>query len=617
MNRKTRPYGLGVYKSEDEILLYHTAPFAVHEKFMCSRSTDGYNFSNFTDPVLVDHKKRIQSVRTISDFRISKFDKSYYLVYKLISQANPDIRIAKSDDLKNWQKLPVASGIKETGQLIPNYLYKNQFVLLHGEGDIFLSLTTDFKTWQRSGQPVLSRRQNYFDNGILIPALVYMGDTGLVVYYYVRHDHTGSPCYSLGKAIINRDNPFEVLARSQVAILDHVEGFTGKNVMPVGIVKSDGRIITYWDVEAEGIAAIGLPPMVRKESFYDKTVKVVLQKMVNNPILKPVASRLWESKAVFNPAAIYDSGKIHLIYRAVGENDVSVLGYATTVDGINIDERLPEPVYVPRADFEKSVFAANKTGSFNIPYFSGGAYGGIEDPRLTRIEDTYYLMYVAYNGSSPPRVAMSSISVADFRDRNWSSWSDPVLISSPGQVNKNACLLPEKINGKYVIFHRIYPNILIDYVDDLDRFDGQNYFLTGQYKIGPRPNMWDSNKVGIGAPPIKTDQGWLLVYQSVGYQDPHRYKIGAMLLSADCPEKVLYRTREPILEPDRWYENEGFKSGVAYPCGAVIHNNNLRVYYGGADTVVCHASAPIKPFMDSLCSNAHMQLYASKVLSAS
>jgi len=93
--------------------------------------------------------------------------------------------------------------------------------------------------------------------------------------------------------------------------------------------------------------------------------------------------------------------------------------------------------------------------------------GGCEDPRLTRIDKQVYMTYVAYNGYSQPRVALSSFMFDDFINKKW-NWKKPVLISPPNIVDKNACILPEKINDKYVIFHRVFPNILIDFVDDLD-----------------------------------------------------------------------------------------------------------------------------------------------------
>jgi beta-1,2-mannobiose phosphorylase / 1,2-beta-oligomannan phosphorylase len=200
----------------------------------------------------------------------------------------------------------------------------------------------------------------------------------------------------------------------------------------------------------------------RKKNRIVPNIKLVLERFINNPIFKPHPRHPWETKAVFNPAAIYEGGKVHLLYRALGDTDVSTLGYASSDDGLNFKERLPYPVYVPREPFEGARPEPLPYAGIPGPYVSGGGeMGGCEDPRLTRIDDTVYLTYVAYDGRSQPRVALSSILLKDFLNKKW-KWKKPVLISPPQIVDKNACILPEKINGKYVIFHRIYPNILID-----------------------------------------------------------------------------------------------------------------------------------------------------------
>lgn len=336
-------------------------------------------------------------------------------------------------------------------------------------------------------------------------------------------------------------------------------------------------------------------------------IAVKLERFDENPILEPEPKHWWESKAVFNPGALYEAGKVHLVYRAIGDSDVSVLGYASSVDGFHINERLHEPIYVPRESFEGAgliypVLSYPQRTYVPIEededYVSGGGLGGCEDPRLTEIDDRVFMTYVAFDGYSPPRVALTSIHINDFLAKNW-QWKKPVLISLPGVVDKNACILPERINSKYVIFHRIFPNILIDFVDDLD-FDGTTRWLKGEFKIRPRASYWDSRKVGAGAPPIKTKDGWLLIYHSVGERDPGRYKIGAMLLDLKNPTRVLYRSKEPILEPRVWYENEGWKSGVTYPGGAVVIKDRLLVYYGGADRVACVASAKLDELLDHL-----------------
>jgi predicted GH43/DUF377 family glycosyl hydrolase len=338
----------------------------------------------------------------------------------------------------------------------------------------------------------------------------------------------------------------------------------------------------------------------------------VLARFNGNPILQPQPNHWWESKAVFNPAAVYEAGKVHILYRAIGDSDVSVLGYASSVDGFHVEERLDKPVYVPREPFEGAGLVYPTVTNPQVTYVSaeddeedednyvsgGGGRGGCEDPRLTRIDDRVYMTYVAFDGYSPPRVALTSIYIDDFLARNW-QWQKPVLISPPGLVDKNACILPEKINSKYVIFHRIFPDILIDFVDDLD-FDGTTRWLKGEFKISPRTAYWDSRKVGAGAPPIKTKDGWLLIYQAVDERDPGRYKIGAMLLDLKDPTRVLAQSEKPILEPEASYENEGWKAGVVYPCGAVVIKDRLLVYYGGADKVTCVASAKLDAILDQL-----------------
>lgn len=337
----------------------------------------------------------------------------------------------------------------------------------------------------------------------------------------------------------------------------------------------------------------------------------VFRKFGGNPIVEPQPHREWESKATFNPAAIYADGRVHILYRAIGDNDMSVLGYASARDGVHIDERLDEPAYVPRTLFAGT--SEPREGPAPVSNFvsGGGGWGGCEDPRLTELDGRVYLLYTAFNGWDLVRIALKSISLEDFLKKHW-LWTKSIFISPPGMPAKNACLLPEKINGKYVIFSRLHlgektpPNITIDLVDDLDFKDGK--WLAGQYQINPRPGYWDSSKIGVGAPPIKTEKGWLFVYQGVGKQDPSRYKIGAMLLDLKKPWKVLARSKQPILEPMEQYEIDGWKFGVVYPCGAVLIKNRLLVYYGGADKYVCVAEAKLDEFLEQLLSGEEPKL---------
>lgn len=349
----------------------------------------------------------------------------------------------------------------------------------------------------------------------------------------------------------------------------------------------------------------------------------ILLKHHGNPIIEPRGHIAWESKATFNPGAVELDGKIHLLYRAIGDQDISVVGHAVSFDGLHIDKRSDMPAYIPELipNAKDRITAPQPSGS-GVYVSGGGWWGGAEDPRVTYIKEDskVYMLYVAFDGWSPPRVALTAIDVNNFLANHWDTWSQAKVISMPPEmlakdsrfrdvVDKNACLLPEKINGKYVIFHRVFPDILVDFVDNLD-FEGEHgaEYLRGEYKISPRSGYWDSRKVGAGAPPIKTKDGWLLIYQAVGDQDAGKYKIGAMMLDLQDPTKVLYRSNEPVLEPEEWYENTGWKHGVVYPCGAVAKDGTLFVYYGGADSVVCVATARLDDFIDHLKKNGVAKL---------
>ncbi len=110
------------------------------------------------------------------------------------------------------------------------------------------------------------------------------------------------------------------------------------------------------------------------------------------------------------------------------------------------------------------------------------------------------------------------------------------------------------------------------------------------------------------SPPIKTGYGWLLLYHAIDHKDPGKYKLGAMILDLKDPTKILYRSKKPVLEPDEYYENEGFKAGVIYSCGAVVVNGRLIVYYGGADSVSCVATAKLDEFLKGLISDKEPKL---------
>ena len=204
------------------------------------------------------------------------------------------------------------------------------------------------------------------------------------------------------------------------------------------------------------------------------------------------------------------------------------------------------------------------------------------------------------------RIALTSIGVNDFLNKRWEKWTTPFFLSPPDKVNKNWVIFPEKIKGRYAILHSINPEVSIAYLDNLD-FSRQPY-IESRYSNEPRKNCWDKWVRGVGPVPIKTKYGWLIFYHAMD-NDWSKYKVGAMLLDLDDPTKVLCRSKEPVLEPSEHYENNGFKSGVVYASGAVVKNGELLVYYGGADSCVCVASASMDKFLDALRKNIKPTLY--------
>jgi predicted GH43/DUF377 family glycosyl hydrolase len=323
-----------------------------------------------------------------------------------------------------------------------------------------------------------------------------------------------------------------------------------------------------------------------------------LERHENNPIIEPREGNYWEMKATFNPGAIYADHRVHLLYRAIGGDDVSVLGYASSEDGVSFAERSDEPAYRPFTI--KSTTPKEQQKILSPAYFSGGGWnGGCEDPRLTLIDDVVYLMYTAFDGWGSIRIALSSIALEDFLEKKW-KWKKPAMISPSGEIHKNWVIFPEKIHGKFAILHSISPTVLVDYFDNFDDFDKEEAVIRSKYSRISRTGAWDSWIRGAGPPPLKTELGWLLFYHAMDFRDPNRYKLGAMILDKDDPTKVLYRSPAPVLEPDFNYENSGFKAGVIYSCGAVIKDGELYVYYGGGDSVTCVAMANLEKFLYEL-----------------
>jgi predicted GH43/DUF377 family glycosyl hydrolase len=585
---------VGVAQKDEEVILYYSYQKNGNSFFKAITSIDGFSFDGKSQYVIVvDEKKKEDKNYAWKQVRFIHQKDGYFVTYKLDGKTGAGINAAKSRDLTHFIKKGKISPIKEASVIVPLMKFRNRYVCYFGEKTIKLAYSGDFKTWKPEEKDLLAPRKGFFDDTNLEVGGVFNEPTHILLLYYVKKRVGNSLRYLVGAATFSKKNPTELLARSDEPIWQFPEHLHPQKIEPLGSVQLKDQLILYWLLGEDNIYAVSCQVPFKHGGLKDK-VFATLKRVKNNPIIKPVPHHPWESRATFNTAAVYENGKVHFVYRALGDKDLSVFGYATSSDGVNIDERLDEPIYIPKEPFETPGQRVLK--SFADHFLSGGGYGGVEDPRLTKVDDKFYMTYVAFDGVNPPRVALTSIKVDDFLARKWDKWERPKLISAPGMVNKNAVIFPEKVNGKYVVFHRVFPNVLVDFVDDLEFND----YLKGQYVITPRRGHWDSKKIGAGAPPIKTKDGWLFIYQSVGHQDSSRYKIGAMLLDINDPTKVLYRCSKPLISPDMGYENEGHKAGVVYPCGAVVKDNNLFVYYGGADTVVCAASENLDTFLYQL-----------------
>jgi len=287
-----------------------------------------------------------------------------------------------------------------------------------------------------------------------------------------------------------------------------------------------------------------------------------MNRFQGNPILEPIGGNPWESRRVFNAAAVCMDGFIHVIYRAMGDDGVSRLGYAKSADGYHIDERLPFPVLEPANAAEKR---------------------GCEDPRLTSLDGKLVMAYTALQEQDHRllyQVSLTSIAVDDFLCKEW-KWGSR-LLPFPGIRNKDAIIFPRKVDGKYVMFHRLEPDICQAQSDDLHRW----YDI--KLVMAPRLKSWDCWKVGAAGPPIELGEGWLFIYHGVNFDKI--YSLGSALLDKDDPGVVLYRSEEPILTPVERYERFGKVPNVVFSCGNVLIDDQVLVYYGGADSVLCVAS---------------------------
>ena len=457
-----------------------------------------------------------------------------------------------------------------------------------------ISKKNDSKISKEDVEYKIESRKNYFDSGEIKVLKNFSLECGVLVVYYIPKTYCfGAVLFDkkTNKVVYRTANPF---FKNELP-LSGIKVELKKDIIKISFKKNDEK--EEWEFSIDYILGKENKNIEQKSN----TVKCIIEKCSVNPIIKPIVQNVWESCGTFNPTAINIDGNIHILYRAIGGDGGSVIGYALSKNGITIDERLPYPIYKPTGEFELRV---NKVKQPSFPYSSGDGYdcwGGCEDPRVTKLDNKIYMIYTAFNGVQPPCVAMTSIKVDDFLNRNWSKWNKPVLLSPKNQMHKNWVIFPEKINGKYAILHSITPDIQIAYLDTLEFKENPN--IQSKYVQVKNKDVWDTVIRGVGPAPLKIDEGWLVFYHAINEKEPGKYKIGAMILDYKNPTKILYKSTFPIIEPDQKYENEGCKGGVVYTCGATIKDDDLILYYGGADTVVCVATCNLKKFVQQIKDN--------------
>ena len=303
----------------------------------------------------------------------------------------------------------------------------------------------------------------------------------------------------------------------------------------------------------------------------------LFQRDPGNPILTAAD---WPTpvNAVFNPAAAVVAGETVVVARVEDRRGISHLGVARSADGRSGWVVDPEPLLAPSAGIEHEQW-------------------GFEDPRTVWAPELErWVITCTTYGPSGPAVYLAT--TTDFR-----SVERIGIICQP--EDKNAAILPERVDGKWVLFHRPMTSyggsrgeIVISRSDDLKNWS------TPEPVMQPRQGAWwDSLRIGIGPPPLRTDHGWLVIYHGVKETVAGTiYRVGLALTSLDDPARVVHRAPEWVLTPSAPYERDGDIPNTLFPCGLVhdVETGEARLYYGAADTTICLATAQLDDLLDAV-----------------
>ncbi len=321
------------------------------------------------------------------------------------------------------------------------------------------------------------------------------------------------------------------------------------------------------------------------------------------PILTPRTEIAWEGRAVFNPSVIYENGIFKMLYRTYPsileeaaprlrrpgnyfKNQISYIGYAESTDGIHF-ERRPEPFIQPSIECDMY---------------------GCEDPRITKIGDTYYITYTAIDSPIENRaIKAPNVRIALASTKDFITVTKHGIIG-PSVRSKAAAFFPELVSGGKIGFLMTISSdstnsrVCIRYFDSMEQamstsFDDWDAFLAKDSAL-LKTDWWLHRGPEVGATPIKTDRGWLLIFSAESMSDT--WTIGAALLDSNDPSKLIARTPGYILQPVTEYERSGLVPNVTFPEGAVIVGDKLYVYYGCADTVIGLATCKLADLLEYL-----------------
>lgn len=316
----------------------------------------------------------------------------------------------------------------------------------------------------------------------------------------------------------------------------------------------------------------------------------------------------FEHRAVLNPSCVEKDGLIHMFYRAIADDNISSIGYCT-FRGQELVSRRNQPLLYPEFDYESR---------------------GLEDPEIMWLDGTYYLFYTAYDGQNARVACATSRDLVHFEKKGLISpslkYSETLALLNRQKLpekyfwygqhyqeviakdillwEKDFSLFPRKIGDHFALLHRVMPGIqLISFADFADLKDEEfwkNHFRTMENNIVLNPESWfESRKIGGGAPPLETRDGWLLIYHAV--EDSTKiYRAGAALLDLDDPRKVIGRLEEPLFSPEEDWEKKGLVNNVVFPSAALRRGDRLWIYYGAADNLIAAKSLDLNKLLATL-----------------